>query len=219
MVSETALYKIDKKSLEIMRRLTSKSRNDGLEHGATFCLDTNTKLTLENECTGEKCSIVYNRSCKDGRKGIGTFHTHPEQTKFGLSFSDLNALIIKNESFGCLGMARAKEDNITCFEKRDIRSLKEKTKEDVYIDKLVDYEKELKTKLIYSDKRLKELETESETILKKNALQSSILANDIQTMIELKTELQERMDKIYEYGDDYFNKFFKKYNPEDLVED
>ena len=213
-------FKIDKKSLEIMRRLTSKSRDDGLEHGGTFCLDPeNTKLTLENECIGDKCSIAYNRLCKDERKGVGTFHTHTDAETFGLSFKDLNTLILTNEPFGCLGTARSKENKIMCFEKRDMYSLREKAEEDLYVGHLKDYEEELKTELNYIDKRQKELEAESETISKKDALKSSILANEIQTNFEHNHEIQNRFSRIYEYRDKYFNKFFKKYNAEDLIKD
>lgn len=143
-------WSFDKKTIENMKRLTTESKLDGIEHGGILCRDfdntkTSVKITLESECVGNNCSIKYpSNECKDGNKRLGTFHTHPHKDEFGLSFKDTQTFRKGLSLISCVGLGKAEDHrNVMCYTRQRVFDLRDMIKEDLNINKNVKLEKEL----------------------------------------------------------------------------
>lgn len=150
---DDSTWYFDKKTIENMKRLTSESKQDGLEHGGILCRDFGneygaTKITLENECTGKVCSIKYpTKMCKNGTERLGTFHTHIHRKEFGLSYRDIKTFLDNNSLVSCIGTVKTENlKNVLCYKRQMAIDLETMIKEDVNINKNLKVEKELLAK-------------------------------------------------------------------------
>jgi proteasome lid subunit RPN8/RPN11 len=147
---DSLIWSFDKKTIENMKRLTTESERDGIEHGGILCRDfdntkTSAKITLENECIGNACSIKYpSKICKDGNIRLGTFHTHPDNEEFNLSYKDIQTFRRGPSFISCIGLGKAEENrNVICYDRRRVFDLEEMIKEDSNISKNLKLKEEL----------------------------------------------------------------------------
>lgn len=171
---DASIWSFDKKTRENMKRLTSESKKDGTEHGGILCRDFDntkkvTRITLENECVGTECSIKYpTKTCKNGTKRLGTFHTHPHRDEFDLSYRDIKTFLDDSAFISCVGIAQAEDfRNVLCFTRQTITDLEEMIKEDINISKNLEIQNELLIKKRQINEKLNKIHKDKKEYIDK----------------------------------------------------
>lgn len=111
-------------TINLMKDLLQRTKQDRLERGFDLCLNIVTKeLIHRNVCTGSICEIKIKGECDFGKLEIleGGYHTHSSPLSSRPSLHDL--VIGLQYGIECIGAAR--DDSIKCYIKKQFPAKEE----------------------------------------------------------------------------------------------
>ncbi len=113
-------------TINLMKDLLQKTKQDRLEHGFDLCSNIESKefpkeLIPRNICVGDACEVEMKGECEKGEVLEGGYHTHRPALSARPSLHDL--VIGLTYGTECLGAAR--DDSIKCYVKKQIPAKEE----------------------------------------------------------------------------------------------